>query len=170
MTRADKALRYADVRQRINTTLANEHNPITVMAIVAAILKESFPQFFWVGFLLVEKNEMVLGPFQGPPACLRLPLDSKGVCGTCYREKQTVLVPDVAAFQGCVGCDAVSKAEIAVLIIYANGVSAILDIDCTDLSGVDEVDQVELEQVSQFVAERISPFRRPTNDYFFGAL
>jgi len=103
VTRADKALRYADVRQRINTTLANDHNPITVMAIKAAILKESFPQFFWVGFLLVEKNEMVLGPFRGPPACLRLPLDSKGVWGTCYRDKQTVLVPEVTAFQGRVG-------------------------------------------------------------------
>src|SRR5215813_1766411 len=131
------------------------------MAIVAVILKGSFPQFFWVGFLLVEKNEMVLGPFQGPPACLRLPLHSKGVCGTCYRTKQTVLVPNVA-FQGRVGCDAVSKAENAVPIIYAKAVAAILDIDCTELSGIDEVDQAELEHLSQFIAEKISPFRRPT--------
>src|SRR6185369_3462617 len=98
MTRSDKVERYRDVQERIENTLAAERNPITVMATVAAILKESFTHFYWVGFLLVEETEMALGPFQGPPACLRLPLNSVGVCGTCYRTASTVLVPDVAAF------------------------------------------------------------------------
>jgi len=162
VTRADKTERYADVQQRLESSLADEHNPITVMATVASILKERFPHFHWVGFLLVEQNEMALGPFQGPPACLRLPLNSAGVCGTCYRSRQTVLVPDVTMFQGRVGCDAVSKAEIAVPIVSHDRVQAILDIDCIEASSVDEVDQAELERISGFVAARIAPVGWPT--------
>ena len=161
MPRVEKEQRYKEVQERIESTLASEQNPITVMATVASILKESFGSFYWVGFLLVEQTEMVLGPFQGPPACLRLPLDSVGVCGTCYRTATTILVPDVDAFKGRVGCDVVSKAEIAVPIVSNNRVAAVLDIDCTELRGVDEVDQAGLEQVSQFVASRIAPIRWP---------
>jgi GAF domain-containing protein len=163
MTKTEKTARYVEVRQRIDSMLADERNPVTVMGTVAAILKESFPHFYWVGFLLVEKSEMALGPFQGPPACLRLPLDSAGVCGTCYRSKKTVLVPDVAAFQGRVGCDIVSKAEIAVPIILQDRVQAVLDIDSTELSGLDEVDQVRLEQLCGFVASRITPLDWPVS-------
>jgi L-methionine (R)-S-oxide reductase len=155
MTGTDKAQEYADIRQRIETTLADERNPITVMATVAAILKEAVAHFYWVGFLLVENTDMVLGPFQGPPACLRLPLNSTGVCGTCYRTARTVLVPDVAAFKGHVGCDVVSKSEIAVPVIVSGSVAAVLDIDSTELCGMDEMDQTELEQVALFVASRL---------------
>ena len=157
MTTADKLQRYAEVRSRLQSTLAEERNPITVMATVASILKETFPRFYWVGFLMVDKTELVLGPFQGPPACLRLPLDSAGVCGTCYRQAATILVPDVAQFQGRVGCDVVSKAEIALPIISDNRVTAILDIDSTELRGVDEVDHAELEDIARFVASKIGP-------------
>src|SRR5262245_11093894 len=159
MTTIEKDQRYSEAKERIETTLAEEHNPMTVMATVASILKESFPHFYWVGFLLVEQNEMVLGPFQGPPACLHLPLNSRGVCGTCYRGKQTVLVPDVAAFDGRVGCDVLSKAEIALPIILQDCVLAILDIDSTDLRGLDEVDQARLEQICCFIASRITPMQ-----------
>ena len=153
---------YAMARQKIESTLAGERNPITVMATVAAILKETFAHFHWVGFLLVEENEMAIGPFQGPPACLRLPLNSTGVCGMCYRTARTVLVPDVAAFQGRVGCDAVSKSEIAVPIIAGGRVVAVLDIDCIELGGVDEIDRRELEAVGSFVASRLSGGTSPT--------
>jgi L-methionine (R)-S-oxide reductase len=142
-----KAEQYAEARRRIETTLVEERRAITIMASVTAILKEAFPHFYWVGFLIVEEREMVVGPFQGPLACLRLPLNSSGVCGTCYRTAKTVLVPDVAGFQGRVGCDAVSKSEIAVPILVNGRVMALLDIDCTELAGVDEVDQQELTYV-----------------------
>ena len=161
MSRTEKAQRYREIQQSIETTLAGEENPITVMATVASILKESFAHFYWVGFLLVEETEMVLGPFQGPPACLRLPLNSAGVCGTCYRTATTILVPDVAAFQGRVACDVVSKAEIAVPIVSDRRVAAILDIDSTEVRGVDGVDQAELEQISRFVGSRIGPIGWP---------
>jgi len=134
--------------------LENEPNPITVMAFTAGILKETFPQFYWVGFLLVENNQMTLGPFQGPPACIRLPLESPGVCGTCFGTARPVLVPDVASFQGRVSCDAVSKSEIALPVLSGNRVVAVLDIDCTELAGVDEVDQRELDEIVRFVGSR----------------
>jgi len=154
LTSIEKNRRYTEVQGRIHATLADERNPITVMAVIASILKECFPHFYWVGFLLVEQNEMALGPFQGPPACLRLPLNSTGVCGTCYQSRQPVLVPDVASFQGRVGCDIVSKAEIALPIILDNRVEALLDIDSVELAGLDEVDQARLEEICRFVATR----------------
>ena len=163
MSSFEKARRYQEVQQRIESTLADEPNPITVMATVAAILKESFDHFYWVGFLLVEKTEMALGPFQGPPACLRLPLNSTGVCGACYRSATTILVPDVASFKGRVGCDVVSKSEIAVPIIFDNQVRAVLDIDCTELRGVDDADQAGLEQISRFIASRIARISQLTD-------
>ena len=162
MTSIEKGQRYTEAQDRIESTLANEHNPITVMATVASILKERFPHFYWVGFLLIEQNEMALGPFQGPPACLRLPLNSTGVCGTCYRSSQAVLVPDVAAFQGRIGCDTVSKAEIALPIIVDSHIKALLDIDCTKSGGLDELDQARLEAICNFVASRIVPLSWPS--------
>jgi GAF domain-containing protein len=137
------------------SVLGNETNAITVMSLSAAILKQTFSYFYWVGFLLVERTEFALGPFQGPPACNRLPLDSPGVCGTCYRTAQPVLVPDVAAFQDRVSCDLVSKSEIALPLLIENRVAAILDIDCTEKDGVDDVDQFELDQIVRFVASRL---------------
>ncbi len=161
MTREEKTARYAALRRDIEKRLADERNPITVMATVAALLKEAFAHIFWVGFLLVEEKEMALGPFQGPPACGRLPLDSPGACGTCYRTAQPVLVPDVAAFQGRVGCDVVSKSEIALPILAGGRVASVLDIDSTELRGVDETDQAGLEWVTGFVASRIRPWAWP---------
>jgi L-methionine (R)-S-oxide reductase len=154
LTRAEKIQNYIAAQDRITSVLENETNPITVMAFTAAILKETFPDFYWVGFLLVERNGMTLGPFQGPPACIRLSLDSPGVCGTCYRTAQPVLVPDVTAFQGRVGCDVLSKSEIALPVLNGNRVMAVLDIDCTELTGLDEVDQRELHEIVRFVASR----------------
>jgi len=154
LTRPEKLENYIAAQQRITSVLEEETNPITVMAFTAAILKETFPHFYWVGFLLVETNEMVLGPFQGPPACIRLSLNSPGVCGTCYRTAKPVLVPDVAVFQGRVGCDVASKSEIALPVLNGKRVVAILDIDCTELGGVDEVDQRELHEIVRFVALR----------------
>jgi L-methionine (R)-S-oxide reductase len=135
-----KTQRYSEARKRIESTLADDRRPITVMAAVAAILKETFSHFYWVGFLLVEDSEMAVGPFQGPPSCLRLPLNSTGVCGTCYRTARTILVPDVATFQGRIACHVTAKSEIAVPIIVSERVVAVLDVDCTELSGVDKVD------------------------------
>ena len=155
MTLAEKIQKYGEAREHIISVLENETNPVTVMALTAAVLKESFSHFYWVGFLLVERTELALGPFQGPPACIRLPLDSLGVCGTCYRTAQPVLVPDVAAFQNRVSCDVVSKSEIALPVISENRVAAILDIDCSEKGGVDEVDQFELDQIISFVGSRL---------------
>lgn len=166
MSKTDKAQQYADALQRIQSTLADECNPITVMAIVVSILKESFLHFYWVGFLFVDDREMVLGPFQGPPACVRLPLDSPGVCGTCYRTGRPVMVPDVAAFQGRVGCDSISKAEIALPIFLQDKVVAILDIDSTELGSVDEVDKAALEQVSRFISSRLVSINWPREHRF----
>jgi GAF domain-containing protein len=154
LTRTEKIQKYSEARLHITNILEHETNTITIMATTAAILKEAFPHFYWVGFLLIDGADLALGPFQGPPACIRLPLDSPGVCGTTYRTAKPVLVPDVAAFKGRVGCDVVSKSEIAVPIISNGHVAAILDIDCTELGGVDELDQAELLQVVAFVASR----------------
>ena len=143
---ASKAEKYQSLLPQIEALIGGEPNIIANMANVAAALKEVFI-FFWVGFYIAENDTLVLGPFQGPVACTRIG-QGKGVCGTSWLEKRTVLVPDVNEFPGHIACSSGSKSEIVVPGIDAQGiVKFVLDVDSDKLNDFDETDKRYLESL-----------------------
>ena len=115
------------------------------MAEVAAVLQEKCG-FFWTGFYRVSGNELILGPFQGPVACLHIPF-GKGVCGSAWKENKTLVVPDVEEFPGHIACSSLSKSEIVVPIRRSGEVSAVLDIDSKERATFDSTDALCLERI-----------------------
>lgn len=142
---ATKAERYATLLPQIEAVLEGETDDVARMANVAACLWETF-RFWWVGFYRVVNNELVLGPFQGPLACMRI-RRGRGVCGTAWAEERTIVVPDVEQFPGHIACSSASRSEIVVPIFKDGKVAAVLDIDSEHLATFDEVDQRWLEQL-----------------------
>lgn len=128
----------------------NEPNLVANLANISAALKEAFG-FFWVGFYLVDGNELVLGPFQGPIACTRIAY-GKGVCGTAWKEKKTVIVEDVNQFPGHIACSADSKSEIVVPIFTGDEVRMVLDIDSNEFAAFDSVDERYLQDLGKLVS------------------
>lgn len=125
--------------------MAGETDPIANMANIAAALHEAF-HFWWTGFYRVDGNELVLGPFQGPIACTRIPY-GRGVCGTAWQRGETVVVPDVHKFAGHIACSSASNSEIVVPIRRGNEIIAVLDIDSTDFNTFDDIDRQYLEKI-----------------------
>lgn len=147
----DKNAVYAELIPQINALISGETDTIANLANIAAALKQAFG-FFWVGFYIVRQEELILGPFQGPIACTRIQR-GRGVCGTSWQNKKTILVPDVDAFPGHIACSSDSKSEIVVPIIRNNVVLAVLDVDSDQLNDFTEVDQKWLEQLCQPISE-----------------
>ena len=151
MTKEEK---YQSVLPQIQALMAGETDEIAKMANMVAVLHETFG-FWWTGFYRVERKnadfngvgELVLGPFQGPVACTRIPYN-KGVCGTAWAQARTIVVPDVHLFPGHIACSSRSKSEIVVPFFKNGEVFAVLDIDSADLNTFDEIDQFYLEQLS----------------------
>lgn len=143
---ATKAERYATLLPQIEAVLEGETDDVARMANVAACLWETF-RFWWVGFYRVIDDELVLGPFQGPLACMRI-RRGRGVCGTAWAEERTIVVPDVEQFPGHIACSSASRSEIVVPIFKDGKVAAVLDIDSEHLATFDEVDQLWLERLS----------------------
>ena len=141
-----KLQRYKDLMQQFSALTATEHDPVANMANLSALLRETF-QFWWVGFYLVRSEELVLGPFQGPVACTRIPF-GKGVCGTCWQQATSIVVPDVHAFPGHIACSAVSASEIVVPLLNEGRVIGVLDVDSEHLDHFDEEDRVGLEELA----------------------
>mgnify|MGYP006288902355 CR=1 FL=1 len=148
---ATKAEKYQQLLPHINALVQDEKNLIANLANITAALKEAF-DFWWVGFYLVEDNELVLGPFQGPVACTRI-APGKGVCGTAFTEMKTMLVPDVDEFPGHIACSAASRSEIVVPIIREGQVSMVLDIDSDKLNDFDATDQEQLELLAKMISQ-----------------
>lgn len=142
LTKEDK---YISLCPQIYALIDGEPDLIANLANVAAALKEAF-DFFWVGFYIVKNDQLVLGPFQGPIACTRIGY-GKGVCGTSWKESQTIIVDDVNQFPGHIACSSLSQSEIVVPIIKNNQVVAILDVDSQYLSHFDEIDQKYLSEL-----------------------
>ena len=137
---------YRLLERQIAALLEGETDTIAKMANVAAVLHETFG-FWWTGFYRVAGNELVLGPFQGPVACMHIPF-GKGVCGTAWKRNETVVVPDVEQFPGHIACSSASRSEIVVPVHGADGaVTAVLDIDSDRLATFDEEDKVWLEKI-----------------------
>ena len=142
----EKAEKYRLLERQVAALLEGETDAIAKMANVAAVLHETFG-FWWTGFYRVVGDELVLGPFQGPVACMHIPF-GKGVCGTAWKRNETVVVPDVELFPGHIACSSASRSEIVVPVHGADGgVIAVLDIDSDRLATFDEEDKVCLERI-----------------------
>ena len=142
----EKAEKYRLLERQVAALLEGETDVIAKMANVAAVLHETFG-FWWTGFYRVAGDELVLGPFQGPVACMHIPF-GKGVCGTAWKRNETVVVPDVEQFPGHIACSSASRSEIVVPVHGPDGtVTAVLDIDSDRLATFDEEDRVWLEKI-----------------------
>ena len=131
--------------------LAGERDPVANAANVSALVFHTLPDLNWAGFYWMKGGELVLGPFQGKPACVRIAL-GKGVCGTAARERRTIVVPDVEKFPGHIACDSASRSEIVVPVMREGKVLGVLDLDSPVLSRFDEAHARALEQlVAEFV-------------------
>lgn len=136
---------YAVLLPQLQALTAGEKDTIANLANIAAALKQTF-DFYWVGFYLVKEGTLVLGPFQGPLACTRI-RKGKGVCGTAWQDKKTIIVPDVDLFPGHIACSSASKSEIVVPIIKGEEVAAVLDIDSDLINSFNETDANYLGQL-----------------------
>ena len=142
----EKAEKYRLLDRQVAALLEGETDVIAKMANVAAVLHETFG-FWWTGFYRVAGDELVLGPFQGPVACMHIPF-GKGVCGTAWKRNETVVVPDVEQFPGHIACSSASRSEIVVPVHGPGGaVTAVLDIDSDRLATFGEEDKVWLEKI-----------------------
>jgi len=146
----DKESKYKNLLPQIKSLIEGEENLIANLANICAALKQTF-NFFWVGFYLVNNNELILGPFQGSIACTRIPF-GKGVCGTAWKEQKTILVEDVEKFPGHIACSSLSRSEIVIPVFNKNNVvTMVLDIDSDKLSDFDSIDQKYLEQLALII-------------------
>jgi GAF domain-containing protein len=150
---ASKEERYKELLPQIDALIGYEEDLIANLANVAAALKYGM-DFFWVGFYFAKQGELVLGPFQGPVACTRIPF-SKGVCGACYTERKTIVVEDVDLFPGHIACSSLSKSEIVVPIFKGDEVVMILDVDSEELATFDETDRLFLEKLALSVSSKL---------------
>ena len=142
----EKTEKYRLLERQVASLLEGETDVIAKMANVAAVLHETLG-FWWTGFYRVAGGELVLGPFQGPVACMHIPF-GKGVCGTAWKRNETVVVPDVEQFPGHIACSSASRSEIVVPVHGADGtVTAVLDIDSDRLATFDEEDRIWLERI-----------------------
>lgn len=145
----NKIALYQTLLPQIESLVAGETDTIANMANVAAALHEAFG-FWWTGFYRVEGQQLVLGPFQGPIACTRIPY-GKGVCDTAWQRAETVIVPNVHNFPGHIACSSASNSEIVVPLIRNNQVVSVLDIDSKDFNTFDDTDQFYLEQIAKML-------------------
>ena len=151
---APKELKYIQLLPQIKALVGDEKNKIAVLANVAAALHQTL-DVLWTGFYLVENNELVLGPFQGPVACTRIAF-GKGVCGTAWSKNETQVVSDVDQFPGHIACSSESRSEIVVpLHNTQNEVVAVLDIDSRVLAHFDETDRTYLETLCNWIGEQV---------------
>jgi GAF domain-containing protein len=155
-TSTDKQQRYEMLVPQIEALVSGEPDVVANLSNMAAALKQTM-NYFWVGFYLVKndpmptgRQELVLGPFQGPIACTRIGL-GKGVCGTSWKEKRTIIVPNVDEFPGHIACSSASKSEIVLPAFKNNEVFLVLDVDSDELNDFDAVDEKYLEDVMRII-------------------
>ncbi len=143
----NKEEKYRLLTEQIRSLIEGETDLVAVMANVCAAIHETMG-FWWTGFYRVIGDELVLGPFQGPVACMHIPF-GRGVCGTAWQRRETIVVPDVEQFPGHIACSSLSRSEIVVPLFDKSGtVFAVLDIDSKELATFDEIDQKYLEKIT----------------------
>lgn len=148
----DKPDVYRELAQMAKGLLADERDPIANAANLSALIFHGLPDLNWVGFYFLQGSELVLGPFQGKPACVRIPL-GEGVCGTAAQRRESVLVSDVNAFPGHIACDAASNSELVVPLIVGETLLGVLDLDSPFTARFDEEDRVGCETLAAIWVE-----------------
>ena len=148
-TSVNKAERYQALLPQIKALVEDESDYIANLSNIAGALKQGM-NFFWVGFYLVKGDQLVLGPYQGPIACTRIDF-GKGVCGTAWKERRTIVVPDVEKFPGHIACNSASKSEIVLPAFKNNEVALVLDVDSDVLNDFNSTDQVALEELMRII-------------------
>lgn len=148
----DKQSRYRELLSQIEVFANADDNPISVLSNCAAVMKVVFPkEYFWVGFYIVDGNELILGPFQGTPACTRIKY-GRGVCGSAWKEGRSLVVNDVEEFLGHIACSSLSRSEIVVPLFSEGVVVGEIDIDSIELSTFNDTDRKNLEQAAEIIA------------------
>lgn len=142
----DKKIVYAEIAKHLTALLNDEHDIIANMANTSALLYQSLHDINWVGFYRNVNHELLLGPFQGKPACFRIPFN-KGVCGSCIMKQQIMRVDNVKEFPGHIACDCASLSEIVIPVYHKGEIIAVLDIDAPILNRFDAEDEVGLSAV-----------------------
>lgn len=142
---------YALLAEQLAALIADENDPIANMANMSALLYRSLDEINWAGFYRMMDGMLVLGPFQGNPACIRIPM-GRGVCGTAAKERKTQLVPDVHLFPGHIACDAQSRSEIVIPLLKEGVLLGVLDIDSPVKERFDAVDQSGLEKLAEMLS------------------
>ena len=147
----NKEEKYRLLTKQISALIEGETDAIAVMSNVSAAIHEEMG-FFWTGFYRVKEEELVLGPFQGPVACMHIGY-GRGVCGTAWKQQETIVVPDVEQFPGHIACSSLSRSEIVVPVFSQDGsVQAVLDIDSKELATFDDVDRQYLEEICKLIS------------------
>ena len=144
-----KTEKYQELYEQLQSLLSGEDDQIANMANMSSMIHETFG-FWWTGFYIVKGEQLVLGPFQGPVACTRIPY-GKGVCGTSWQRRSTIVVPDVEEFPGHIACSTLSRSEIVVPIFSDDSVCAVLDIDSKELATFDNIDKEWLEKIVELL-------------------
>ena len=146
----NKEEKYQLLTEQIRALTEGETDLVAKMANVTAAIHEEMG-FFWTGFYRVVGEELILGPFQGPVACMHIPF-GRGVCGSAWKQRTTLVVPDVEKFSGHIACSSLSRSEIVVPVFSPDGeIVAVLDIDSKELGTFDEIDRQHLEAICQFL-------------------
>jgi GAF domain-containing protein len=151
---APKAELYAALARSLESLIADEPDPVANLANAAALVWEALPGINWAGFYRMRGGELVLGPFQGRPACVRIPV-GKGVCGTAAERRETILVEDVRLFPGHIACDAASRSEIVAPLVRDGRLFGVLDVDAPNVGRFDEDDRKGLEAVAAIVSAKM---------------
>jgi L-methionine (R)-S-oxide reductase len=154
--RAGKTALYEDLAVQIDGLLAGETDVTANLANAAAAIFHVLPALNWAGFYLLRGSELVLGPFQGKPACVRIPV-GKGVCGTAAAAHRSVVVPDVHAFPGHIACDSASQSELVVPLIHGGTLIGVLDLDSPLLARFDALDQAGCEALVAVIVRHLAP-------------
>lgn len=145
---------YDELTAQLNALMEGESEEMSVLANVSAALAERFP-WFWTGFYLEREGELRLGPFQGTVACMHIAY-GRGVCGTAFERRQSIVVPDVEQFPGHIACSSLSRSEIVVPIFNGKGEPVgVLDVDSTSLAAFDDVDRQNLERICQLLTRHL---------------
>ncbi|MCI5619068.1 MAG: GAF domain-containing protein [Rikenellaceae bacterium] len=143
---------YNLIYKQIEALTSGEDDVIANMSNIAAILHSTFG-FWWTGFYVVKGDELVLGPFQGPIACSRIPF-GRGVCGTAWKRKESIVVPDVEQFPGHIACSSLSRSEIVVPVLRGGNVIDLIDIDSKELNTFDGIDREHLERIADLIGKK----------------
>ena len=146
---------YQQLHAQVEAIIAGENDAIANMANISALLFEALDQVNWAGFYRLVGNELILGPFQGKVACIRIPV-GKGVCGTAVAQASTQRIADVHQFSGHIACDAASNSEIVIPVVVNDQIIAVLDIDSVAFDRFDEQDQAGLEAIVSTLAKQLS--------------